>query len=812
MKPDDVPRVNGQPVYWFGRFELRAAERKLLRLGAVVDIGDRAFDVLVALVVHRGQVVTKSQLLDLVWPDVVVEESNVQVQVSALRKCLGPDVIATVQGRGYRFTAPLEGVAPDSAGSAALAAGNLPAGRSPLVGRGEELGSLCALVKTHPLVTVTGGGGMGKTVLSLAAAEKLRGRFPEGAWVVELAPLSDPTLLSQVVAHSLRVPLRGEGAPAEQLVNALATRSLLLLLDNCEHLLAAVAEFVDAVRAHAPNVHVLATSQELLNLPGEHVFRLGPLSVPAPGEFPHAETHSAVALLVERAQAVDPHFELGEDNAVAVTDICRQLDGLPLAIELAAARLHAVGPFALGKRLSERFKVLTRGAQNASDKHQTLYAAVDWSHELLDPDERALFRRLAVFTGGFDLDACEAVCAVAGPARLDVLDRLPRLVDKSLVIAEPAPHGMVRYRLLDTIRHYALDKLQAAGETRIMAEAHLRHYTALAEEAYAGRFEADAEWLDLLERELDNLRAALEWAAGNDRDAELSLAGALGWFWSLHTQHATEGRMRLARALDGRDEEQTAAVARTLTGAAMTLTWAGAPMEAAALAGRSVAIWEQVGDDREAGLANEALGWARFTAGDTVAALPPMERSAFFMRRLGDRRLMNRALIGQAQVLVALAEVEATERLAHEVLNTARELGILRDIHYALHFLGDCGLWRGDGVEAARWYRESLPAALAYGNVAEAAVELVVLAMALGAQGHAESAVRLFGAASAKLDEVHFDISGIEMARIFTERFIVPARAELGARAGVVETEGRSLSWDAAVASALDTSASPPHF
>jgi predicted ATPase/DNA-binding winged helix-turn-helix (wHTH) protein len=803
--------MNNQPVYWFGRFELRASERKLLRQGTVVDIGDRAFDVLVALVDHRGQVVTKAQLLDLVWPDVVVEESNVQVQVSALRKCLGPDAIATIQGRGYRFTAPVEAVAPDSVESATPATGNLPAGRPPLVGRDQELRSLCAMVAVHRLVTVTGSGGMGKTVLSLAAAVELRDSFGDGAWVVELAPLPDSTLLSQVVAHALRLTLRGEASPAEQLVAALAARRLLLLLDNCEHLLGAVAELVDALSAHAPGVHILATSQEPLNLPAERVFRLGPLSVPAPGESAHPETYSAVALLVERAQAVNPRFELDETNVAAVTDICRQLDGLPLAIELAAARVHAIGPTVLQKKLADRFEILTKGARNAAPKHQTLYAAVDWSHELLDQHERALFRRLAVFVGGFDLDACEAVCGGVGPGRLDVLERLGRLVDKSLVIAEPAALGTVRYRLLETIRHYALDKLQAAGEAGTMAQAHLKHYTALAEEAYQGRFEADAEWLDVLERELDNVRAALEWAAANDRDEELLLAGALGWFWSLHTEHAAEGRMRLARALDGRDEA-TAAVARALTGAAMTLTWAGAPTEAAALAERSVAIWEQLGDHREAGLANEALGWARFTAGDTAGALPPMERSAFFMRRLGDRRLMNRALIGQGQVLVALAEVEATERLAHEVLNTARELGILRDIHYALHFLGDCGLWRGDGVAAARWYRQSLPAALAYGNLAEAAVEMVVLAMALGAQGHAEPALRLFGAASAKLAEVQFDISGIEMARIFTERFIAPARAELGARASVVEAQGRSLSWEAAVAEALDGPASLPLF
>ena len=252
--------MTDHPVYWFGRFELRVSERKLLRQGMVVDIGDRAFDVLVALVVGRGHVVTKSQLLDLVWPDVAVEENNVQVQVSALRKCLGPDVIATIQGRGYRFTAPVDGVASDTLDSAARVPGNLPAVQSPLVGRSEELRSVCAVVEAHPVVTVTGSGGMGKTVLALAAAAELSGRFRDGAWVVELAPLSKPTLLSQAVAHSLRLTLRGEGPPAQQLVNALATRSLLLVLDNCEHLVAAVAELVDALRAHAPGVRVLAST------------------------------------------------------------------------------------------------------------------------------------------------------------------------------------------------------------------------------------------------------------------------------------------------------------------------------------------------------------------------------------------------------------------------------------------------------------------------------------------------------------------------------------------------------------------------
>lgn len=799
-------------VHAFGRFELQVAQRRLLRQGVAVEIGDRAFDLLAALVEHRDRVVTKDELLDLVWRGVVVEESNVQVQVSTLRKFLGPDVIATVQGRGYRFTAPMHSAAPTSPAphgavqAPSDAAGNLPARLSPLVGRDDDLRALRELVEGHALVTVTGSGGMGKTVLALATADALRGRFRDGAWVVELTPLSDPALLAQTIASALHIKLVGDGSAQDQLVRALAPRNLLLLLDNCEHLIVAAAALVAALVAHAPAVHVLATSQEWLNVHHEHVFKLGPLSLPGPGEAPRAEVHGAVALLLQRAQAANPRVGHDADGTAAVADICRQLDGVPLAIELAAARVRVLGLAGLRDKLSERFKVLVRGTRNALPKHQTLRAAVDWSHDLLDLRERTLFRRLAAFVGSFDLYACEAVCGGHPLASMDIFELLARLVDKSLVIAEPDGKGAVRYRLLETLRRYGQEQLEAAGETRLFAHAHLQHFIALAEEAYAGRFEADAEWLDVLERELDNLRAALEWAAANEREAELTLAGALGWFWSLHTAHATEGQVRLRRALDGR-AEATAAVARALTGAAMALTWAGAATEAAAFAQRSVAIWEMLGDECEAGLANEALGWARCTGGDTAGSLQPMERSVFLMRRVGDRRLMNRALVGYGQVLVALGDLAVAEPLAHEIIATGRELGVQRDIHYGLHFLGDIGLCRGDGVGAAAWYRQSLAAALAYGNVAEAAVEMEGLTMALAAQGRTELALRLSAAARAKMAAVGYSVDGVEFWGDFRTRYLVPARLTLGERAWRVEAEGRALAWEAAVGLAMADSA-----
>ena len=336
----------------FGRFVLDVAQRRLLADGEAVTLGSRAFEVLQILVEQRPRVVAKAELLDLVWPGLVIEENNLQVQISALRKVLGPAAIATLPGRGYRFAMVADDAATLGAAPAALpekattegAPGNLPVAVRTLVGREAELRELNARIESHRLVTVVGPAGVGKTSLAMATADALRQRWPDGAWVVELAALSDPRAVARLVMEALRIACGDGEHVADRLAGYLHARRLLLVLDNCEHLLDAVAHLVATVLRSAPGVHVLATSQQHLNVAGETVFALDPLSLPLPAAAPHeAVRHGAVRLFILRSQAADARFALGADNVAAVGEICRRLDGLPLAIELAAARVRSLG-------------------------------------------------------------------------------------------------------------------------------------------------------------------------------------------------------------------------------------------------------------------------------------------------------------------------------------------------------------------------------------------------------------------------------------------------------------------------------------
>jgi len=528
--------------YRIGEARLRPQQRSLLVGGKDSRIGARAFDLLLALVENRDRTVTKNELLDRVWPGVVVEENNLQVHISSLRKLLGPRAIATVPGRGYRFTAMLEGGGPlspavDAAAVAPTAdsttgpgdstPNNLPAELPQLFGRADDLAALRALIATHKLVTVVGAGGIGKTAMAQALAQQLRGAMSDGVWLVELAPLAHASLVVATVAGVLGIRLAGE-APIDTLVSALGNSRMLVVLDNCEGLLDGIAELAAALYRGAPNVRLVATSQEPLHLRHEQVYRLGPLAVPEAAAVDLARHAGAIALFAARARAVQPQFALGEDNVGAVVDICRQLDGIALAIELAAARLPLLGVDGLRARLGERFKVLTGGSRLALRRHQTLRAALDWSHGLLSAPEQAVFRRLGIFTGGFSL---EAVQALAGDdAELDawsVLDHLGALVDKSLVVAEGG--ATPRYRLLETTRAYALEQLASAGETQATVERHAKVMRDIFERADSdcygeqGSMDTDA-LVARLWPEFDNLRAALAWAIAEQSQTPTAVA------------------------------------------------------------------------------------------------------------------------------------------------------------------------------------------------------------------------------------------------------------------------------------------------
>jgi predicted ATPase len=485
--------------------------------------------------------------------------------------------------------------------------------------------ALVDLIELHKLVTVVGAGGIGKTALAQALAHRLRGSFDDGVWLVELAPVADASIVPTTIAGVLGVEL-GPDAQVATLAKALSGGRMLIVLDNCEHLLDAVAEVAAVLISAAPDVRLLATSQEPLKVAQEHVYRLGALALPAEGGVENARQAGAVALFEARAQAADLRFALTEHNIAAVVDICRHLDGIALAIELAAARLPLLGVDGLRARLDERFSVLKGGARLALRRHQTLRAALDWSHGLLTKDEQTVFRRLGVFAGSFSLESAQRVTADDRIDEWAVLDHLGALVDKSLVVAEPGE--VPRYRLLETSRAFAMEKVHQAAETdaahRSHAQAMLAVFEGSLEEEYALPTQAR---LERYLPELDNARAALDWSAGASGDAELQIAltGAIAWLW-VSAGLRPEG-MRRSRS----------AMARI------------APSTAPHLAARLLGSWSR--------LAHPEVGPEELAAD---------ARAVELYRTLGDRRALFTILCFQSRALANCHRTEEAEVALHE--------------------------------------------------------------------------------------------------------------------------------------------------
>jgi predicted ATPase/class 3 adenylate cyclase len=686
---------------------------------------------------------------------------------------------------------------------------NLPNQLTSFVGRDRELAEVKALLNDHHLVTLTAAGGAGKTRLALQVAADLVEGFPDGVWLVDLAPLAEGGLVPRAVAAPLDVRAEPGRPLAQTLIDHLRDKDLLIVLDNCEHLIQATSELVDDLLRAVPGLRILATSREALNIPGEATWRVPSLSLPDLTHLPPPDglgRYEAVQLFVDRAVSAQPSFSLSEQNSAAVARVCHRLDGVPLALELAASRVKMLPPSEILRRLDDRFRLLTGGSRTALPRQQTLRAAVDWSHDLLSSAEQALFRRLSVFTGGFDLEAVEEVCRGEMLAGEDILDLLAQLVDKSLVVADPLEDGRIRYGLHETLRQYGQEKLIAAGEADDAHGGHLRYFLILAEEASsrAGRLDPNPPWLQRQEREHDNFRAALDWAGAHDPEAQLRLAGALAWFWYLHSTHMSEGRERLAEALVQRGG-RTPIVARALWGASLLACWQGDTEGARPMAEESLSMWRELGDDQGEADALEAIGWTYFFAGDDQFAIRYIEESLDVARKLDNPRHLNRTMVAVCQVLVSMGRIGEAEPMAQSGLAKGIELEEPRDVHYFHHFLADCALARGDWVEAEARYGRSLRAALAYGNMAEAGIELQGVAMGIAGQGRAVKAFRLNGAATDKLDEVGMDLSGIQFWTDYQTSSLGPARQALGeAAVATAEEEGRQMGFDAAVDYALD--------
>jgi predicted ATPase/DNA-binding CsgD family transcriptional regulator len=751
----------------------------------------------------------------------------------------------------------------------------LPLPLTSFVGREREVAAVAALLGDPAvrLLTLTGPGGVGKTRLAQRVAEEMVGAFPGGVWFVDLAPVRDPALVASAVAGALGVREAGGRPLVAGLRAFLRERRALLLLDNCEHVLDA-APLVTELLVACPHLAVLATSRAVLRLSGEHDLAVPPLALPdldrlcSPDEL--GET-PAVRLFVERARAARADFALIADNAAAVARVCHRLDGLPLALELAAARSYVLPPQALLTRLEQRLPLLTGGPRDVPARLRTMRDAIAWSHDLLPPEEQVLFRRLAIFVGGFTLEAAEAVggsreAGVEGreqdllaaasrlPPPISVLDGIASLVDKSLVRREEQADGgpdagTARYGMLETIREFGLERLAASGEEADVRAAHAGHFLALAEEAEPGlEGPAQARWLARLEREHDNLRAALAWGTAAAPAAALRLAGALWLFWYVRG-HLAEGRGWLERTLGAAAAAPAEHRAKALHHLGNLLYEQGDFAHARALYAQRLALAREL-DDRE-GVANALnnLGLLCVVGGDYPQARELLHESLALKRALGDRSGLVPTLSNLGDVAADEGDLATAWAYHAEALAISREVGNTRRVAHACYNLGAVADRRGDAAAAQAWLAESLGLFRALGDkngeagvlqrLARAAhrggepgraashyVEALALHREIGEQrilaeclaglavlavawGRAEPGARLLGAAAARLEALGARLPVADRADHAAA--VEAARAQLGEAAfAAAGAAGAALGREAALAEALAVAAVAP--
>lgn len=802
----------------------------LLRAGREVKLRKQTFHVLVFLVERHGHLVGKDDLARAVWPNTFVSDDSLNRCITEIRRALVDtrhQLVKTVPRRGYIFDAPVESrgsgfpntPAPDlhpeahalgdePATDDALPpfptrkADNLPDPLTNFIGRERELADVAAILEEHRLLTLIGAGGCGKTRLALEAAGRRRAQFRDGVWWTDLAPLTDQRLVAEAVAESLGVRPDGANPMAQRLSDFLSARSVLLVIDNCEHVRIACAELAAAILRPSAAVRIIATSREPLKIQGEYAYPVSGLALAAAdanqAQILEAE---AVRLYVARASVVHPHLALTPESVRAVSDVCTRLDGVPLAIELAAARGSVLTIEQIASHLNDRFRLLV-SSDHRLPRHQTLRATVDWSYDQLSEPERRLFLGLSAFHGTWSLEAATAVCTVTRE-KFDTIELLSGLLDKSLVLnADDAPEGR-RYRMLETMREYALERLRESGEHETILSRHLDYFRGLARSARPALLGADqTAWLARLRREHDNFRAALAWsvAASDGIAAALELSASLHWFWFMHG-HLTESERWLSSLL-ARPVPGTVEVRRVMAEC------------------------------------HFALGLVTVLLGDPGRGRQHLETALVMARELGVEALAVWALRMMTQSLVEEGRFAEAQTRAAEAFQTATRLGTPFELSAALGALGIVSRARGDCAGAARLFEQSVQhcvsgerwfraASLAdaaeaeerHGNPARAealameglqvsedhdtpaiAWNLEVLARARARQGQLLPAARLWGAA-----EVLRERTGLTLPAYWMEGLagaVAATRARLGDDSAFTTawTEGRAMSFAEAIA------------
>ena len=733
---------------------------------------------------------------------------------------------------------------------------NLPSQPTSFVGRAAELAELRALVSGGSrLITVTGPGGIGKSRLALQVAAEALDGAGDGVWLVELAPVAEPELVARTAAAVLGVREEPGRPMLDTLADAVGERHLLVVLDNAEHVLGGAAKLADALIRSCPHASLLVTSREPLGISGEHAFRIRPLAVPpadltAPAQLAAFES---VQLFGERASMNRHDFALSDDNAAAVAAVCVRLDGIPLALELAAARLGSLSVPEISSRLDQRFRLLTGGSRTALPRHQTLRALIDWSYDLLNPQERTLFDQLSVFAGGWTLEAAEAVTSRADAGEWQVLDRLAALVDKSLIQADEI-QGSTRYRLLETIRHYAAERLtqRADSELEETRAAHRDHYLALVETADTHlRGPDEAAWLDRLEVEFDNIRAALAFSLTDPDSAEpgLRLAAGLHRFCTMRG-HSGEVLKALNILLDRPDARMpTRARARALTVGCHLLNYFGNDPAPTSMVSEALKIARSLADDAVAADALSQLCWLSFEHGDLAAALAQIDDAVGLARADGDPRLIAYILSRRAVFESEAGDLDAAYADNQEALTLSRAAGdtyrlaiTLANLGFDEHAAGELGAARAhlqeastladnhgyqnmstglrqnlgvvdlmdaDPRSARRLFLDSLDMARITGVKAYVPGALLGLALSVGTDGDAAVAATLHGIADEHYEQAGRGFEAIEAG--LRDRDHARLRATLGDSAfDAAYTRGRTLSQADAIALATATAQPEP--
>jgi predicted ATPase len=679
---------------------------------------------------------------------------------------------------------------------------NLPARPTSFIGRSSEMETVATLLGKERLVTLTGPGGAGKTRLALEVAAASLDDYPDGVWVAELAPIADPALVAQAVASALGVREEPGRALIETLGSHLSERELLLILDNGEHVLEAAAGLANALLARAPGVRILVTSRAPLGVVGEQTWAVPTMPVPDPAAAHGIDSLAgvdSVALFVDRAAAYEPEFALVAGNARAVAQICSTLEGIPLAIELAAARIRSLSPEEIASLLEDRFGLLTSPEPGLSSRRQTLQGAVDWSYDLLTEVERTAFLRSAVFAGGFTSAAATTVCGAGA-------ESLAALADRSLLIADDA-----RYRMLETIRRYALGRLASSGEETVARDAHAGYFAAFAEEAEPELSSANQQaWMDRLEAEHDNIRAALEWTTGARPRPEvaLRLAAALWRFWLLRG-YWTEGRAWLANALEFKDDSMLWTRAKALDGAGVLAGYQHDEAGALVLYKESLTLWRALADEGGVAVVLNHIGIAEHLAGSNEAAHAHFSEALEIHRRRGEAHAIARVLNNLGSVAQAEGDHADAVSMFEEAFATGHAVGDKRDIATWLANIATSSRALGKRDRARSLHLEALALRVEitdrWGIVDS--LEGVAAVLVSGSQppspAEAERAAVLTGAAEALREQIGFPIT--PSARADYDAGVATARTCLGDAAfEAAWTRGRALSISDAVAAAAE--------